>query len=394
MKILFLNHNLIWRGSFFRCLGFARELVKRGHQVEIWTVSDRVNLFGSVEDIDGVKIWKTPRWGKLGKHDGGYAIIDILTRMVAIFVGKWDVIHAFEHRPNVFIPWVIKRSLSSSTVFLADWSDWWTAGGIITAKRRFAWMDRVEQFIEEKSKSWADGVTVISTPLQERASSVGISTDDIALIPSGIDINSFPCLDRNECRKYHSLSPDKVVMGFVGFSLWDMQMLADTFALVKQQSSKSALLVIGGGVEESQKDIFRSRFTIDDEVLMPGVVPFEHVPQLLGCCDILLLPMQDNLANLARVPNKLMDYFAAGRPVVAPNLGDTAKYINQFNAGIVCDPNAGSMADTCISLINNELQMINTGRNARQAAENHFAYSHISDLWEKFYQMKFKSKKN
>lgn len=392
MKILFLNHNLIWRGSFFRCLGFARELVKQGHQVEIWTVSDRINLMGTVETIAGVRVWKTPRWGNVGKHDGGYAPVDILNRLLAITAGQWDIIHAFEHRPNVFLPWMWKRLLSPSTTFMADWSDWWTAGGIITAKRSMAWMDKAEQFIEEKSKRWADGVTVISHPLKERALSIGIPEDCIALIPSGIDVNTFPCLDKMECRKRLAIPLDKTLFGFIGFSLWDMQMLADTFAIVHQQKNTVCLLLIGGGVEEKQKDIFRSRFQIGVDVLMPGVVPFEHVPCYLGCCDFLLLPMEDNKANKARVPNKLTDYFAAGKPVIVSNVGDAAKYTRQYQAGMVCSPNAQSMAEACLQLMDCPDKADALGANARHAAENHFAYTVLIEVWIKFYRMKLKKK--
>ncbi len=393
MKILFLNHNLIWRGSFFRCLGFARELVKLGHRVDIWTVSNQHNPDGTIETIDGVRVWQTPRLGNPVKHDGGYSPWDIINRMLSVMGYQWDVIHAFEHRPNVFLPWMWKRFLrsnSSSTLFLADWSDWWTAGGIITAKRRYAWMDRAERVLEEKSKVWADGVTVISRPLYERALNIGISPDNIAWIPSGVDVESFPVLDKQESRRDVAFPQDKYIMGFVGFSLWDMQLLADMFEIICQKRNDICLVVIGGGVEEKQKDIFRSKFSLNNQVYLPGVVPFESIPKWLACCDVLLLPLEDNRANQARLPNKLMDYLAAGRPVLTTNVGDAAQIVHQNNAGAVCSPNAKAMAHECHTLLSHPDRVEQCGKNARKTAQNQFAYSHLAKKWLTFYQMQFK----
>ncbi len=145
MKILFLNHNIIWRGTFFRCLGFARELVRLGHQVEIWTVAREADLIGKTFTIDQVKIWQTPRWGNVGEHDGGYAIIDNIFRLFRSTFDSWDIVHAFDHRPNVLLPWLWQRYREKKrqeyTLFFSDWCDWWAGGGITTSRRTFAAID-------------------------------------------------------------------------------------------------------------------------------------------------------------------------------------------------------------------------------------------------------------
>jgi glycosyltransferase involved in cell wall biosynthesis len=60
---------------------------------------------------------------------------------------------------------------------------------------------------------------------------------------------------------------------------------------------------------------------------------------------------------------------------------------------MVCEANGESMAEKIITLIKDNEQTIDLGKNARQAAENHFSYSKLISLWEKFYQLKFKSVK-
>jgi len=392
MRILFLNHNLIWRGTFFRCLGFARELVKRGHEVDLWTTASDRHGYGIRMVEDGVRIWQTPRWRRLGGHDGGYAPVDNVARLIRACRCNWEVVHAFDHRPNVLLPWwwmrfrrrVIGRR--SVPLFVSDWCDWWTAGGITTGRRAWPAVDRIEQRIEEGSKRRADGVTVISSVLYERARGVGIPEERLLRLPSGVAVEKFPILDKEECRRRLGLPLDRSGLGFVGYSFWDLQMLAETFQRVRREHPGVFLLVIGGGVEEQAKDIFRKNFAIGEDVFLPGVVSFSEVPAYLASCDVHLLPMQNNLANRARLPNKLCDYFASGRPVAVSDVGEAAEYVRRYRAGLVGGETAEPLAQACLRLLNDPLLAETCGRQARCVAETELAYSTLTDSLLEFYQ--------
>ena len=342
-----------------------------------------------MEDIDGVRIWQTPRWSRLGSHDGGYAPVDNLARMLSIPTKSYDVIHAFDHRPNVILPWFIQKQLVNLTgkksLFVSDWCDWWTAGGITTSRRPFAIIDRWEQKIEEGSKRASDGVTVISSVLYERARRCGIPHDRLLVLPAGVQLEKFPVLDKASCRQQFGLPRDKMILGFIGFSLWDLELLADAFALIHAQYPQTVLLVIGGGVEESAKNIFHHRFRVGENVIMPGVIPFEQVPAYLCACDIQLLPMQDNLANQARIPNKLTDYYASGRAVVVSHVGDTGRYVQDQQTGITAGTDAGSFAQSVVQLIHNRKYCLEAGVRARSLAENEYSYSILTKKLMQFY---------
>lgn len=391
MRILLVNHNLIWRGSFFRCLGFGRELARRGHETHLWTVAREKTWQGAVETIGGVRVWRTPRWAPPGKHDGGYAPVDILSRLASAAAGRWDIVHAFEHRPNVLLPWLANRAASHvsrqrpAPAFLADWSDWWTGGGIITARRPMAWMDRAEAWVEEKSKLWAHGITVISPELERRALDIGATPARVRRIPAGVAVESFPPLNRAECRKRFNLPPDRPILGFAGFALWDMQLLADAFARVRKRRPDAALLVIGGGVEENAKDIFRRRFELGGDVFLPGVAPFGDIPALLQACDIQLLPMEDNPANRGRLPNKLMDYYASGRPSVVSNVGAAGQLVRENQTGIAAETGPEGLAAGCLELLDNPGEAKRMGATARQLAETVFNYSALTEELLAFY---------
>lgn len=391
MRILFLNHNLIWRGTFFRCLGFARELARRGAEVELWTCANRCDWSGERFELDGVRIWRTPRWGPLGAHDGGYSLLDNALRFVESSGKRWDVIHAFDHRPNVLLPWMwLKFQARFGTrdqrpLFVSDWCDWWTAGGITTARRPFAFIDRIEQRIEEGSKRISDGVTVISDVLRDRALDAGVSSERLLTLPAGVATERFPLLDRAECRAQLGLPDEAPLLGFIGLALWDLKLLADVFERVKQRRPDAVLLVAGGGAEAGAMNVLTERFEAGRDLIMPGVIEFSDVPCWLGACDALLLPMQDNLANRARVPNKLADYHAAGRPVVASRVGEAARWIVQFGTGLTART-ADEMAECCLNLVDNPMISSKLGRNGRLLAEHQWSYAELTACLLDFYQ--------
>ena len=101
MRILFLNHNLIGRGTYWRCFHLARELVKLGEEVTLVSASAEVCRTVRRETREGVSILITPRFAPPGTHDGGWAPVDILYRLGWIAAKRFDVIHAFAHRPSV-----------------------------------------------------------------------------------------------------------------------------------------------------------------------------------------------------------------------------------------------------------------------------------------------------
>jgi len=178
---------------------------------------------------------------------------------------------------------------------------------------------------------------------------------------------------------------DRPLLGFIGFSLWDMNLLAEAFQRIQEKAPEAALLVIGGGVEEQAIDVFRRRFTLGRDILLPGVVAFSEVPYYLGACDIQLLPMENTLANRARLPNKLFDYYASGRPIVVTDLGDTGRWIREHQTGLAVETGAEAFAEACLHWLENAAAARACGERARRLAETEYSYAVQSERLLLFY---------
>ncbi|MGC9326311.1 MAG: glycosyltransferase, partial [Candidatus Hinthialibacter sp.] len=117
-----------------------------------------------------------------------------------------------------------------------------------------------------------------------------------------------------------------------------------------------------------------------------GVAPFSEIPRYLCSCDIQLLPMNDTIANRARLPNKLCDYMASGRPVVSSDVGESSRIIKSFHIGKTAQGGFRELAEVCLHLMDHPEEALELGTKARIAAETHFSYARLTSLLCDFYK--------
>jgi len=306
---------------------------------------------------------------------------------------KWDLIHAFEHRPNVSVPALLSRL--RGTPLVTDWSDWWTKGGITTSRRRFRGLDELEgTWIEEGSKRISDRVTVVSQTLWERAKGIGISEEKLALIPSGCPHERIHSLPQGPCRREIPLPQDIKVVTFSGFAFWDFAFLVKAFKRVLRDYPDAVLQVIGQDKDSEIETIAKQELgEAVGQVRFAGRFSPERLEVPLAASDVQLLPLEDNLANRARWPIKFGDYLASGRPTVAPRVGDSAPILEREEAGIATEANPESFAEGILLLLNHPEQAREMGERARRLAEGPLSWEVQAKKLETLYIECTQSKK-
>ncbi len=411
MRILLLNHNLYQRGTYFRARAFAEWLAGAGHAVTLLTCADAPRLYSTQFTTTCTEI-RTPRWGRVGRHDGGYGPVDNLWRAGHALTHRYDAVVAFDHRPNVALPAWLARLRGRPIVF-ADWADWWTRGGILAGRRAWAWMDGLEARIEEGTKRHAAAVTVISRALYARARSLGIPEERLLLLPPASPIEAIRPQPAAACRARLGLPQDAPLILMAGHAVWDAEILLRAFEIVHKSIKNSQLAIVGSDREgrvarciagisagttaaaprNAGKDpsarlrgAAGGTQTYRDCVTVLPTVPFAELQHVLGAADVLALPMADTLANRGRFPNRLADYFAAGRAVVASNVGDVGAAVRESGAGWAVPPTAEGMAAGLCECLASPERRNDSARAARRAAEGPFAPDRRKLALLEFYQ--------
>ncbi len=384
MRLLFLNHNVIWRSTFYRCYHLGRYLVRRGHQVTIYTIHPTRRWGIEQIKLQGVQVVQFPDmfWG-IGRS--GWDPWDLWHRWRRVRNEKYDIVHAFDSRPVVIHPALAIKH--SGIPLVMDWADWWGRGGAIEERSNpliKILLGSIETWYEEHFRTYADGTTVISSALQERAVALGVRPETIKKITGGADVENFTPRDRNQARQALGIPVDMKIMAFMGFVHYDLELVLRAFCLIYRRD-KNVRLILVGKPSPLTRRIAREQ-GCESGIIEYGIVPYEKIPDYMGCADIFLLPFGRKQANIGRWPNKVGDYMAMGRPIVSSPVGEMEHLFNQEPIGRLACDTTEDFAEAAWELLQAPEICRKMGQAARAAAEQRYSWEYLAAGLEKFYE--------
>jgi len=221
-------------------------------------------------------------------------------------------------------------------------------------------------------------VITISRVLEQRALALGCSPGRVLYLPTGAAVDRIQPLPVVEARRQLGLPIDRHVVGFIGVGQGDMELVVGAL----RQLPGVGLMVIG---PRSTRLLELARASgVADRLRQTGFVPDEQVGLHLACADVMVLPLTDRAANRGRLPNKLLDYLAAGRPTVASPVGDIKTIMEEHAVGLLAGEN--DFAQAIASLLSSPETRAELGHNARRVAEEVFNWDRLIDRLESFYR--------
>ena len=377
LHVLMLNHNVVWRSTFFRAFYFARELADLGHDVTVATISAHRRMRVDAYDLEGVRIVETPDWG-IGLARTGWDPFDALWRRRRFLGTAFDVVHGFDCRPAVLVPSLALAR--RGTPWVSDWADCWGGDGGAVSQRK-SWIGRVafrrpETWLEESFRHRARAVTVTSRTLEARATALGIPAARVHYLPSGANVRTIPVGERIECRRSIGVAGDGPVACFVGFVQYDLELAIRAFAVARAAVPAARLLLVGPRNREAARLV--RDLGVADQIVDFGPRPFPEIPAFLGAADVLLLPMSDNLMNRARGPIKLGDYLAAGRPIVANPVGDLVDVFRADDVGLLAGQTPEEFGAAIAELLSDAPRASHMGATARRVAVDKYAWRRLA----------------
>jgi glycosyltransferase involved in cell wall biosynthesis len=397
MKALLLTHNLRDRGSYFRAYEIGRRLAQRGHVVDFGYVSEVKKYRPSVaEELWGRGVLRRiefPHKTLFNDRQEGWGLFDIFWRLLQVFKERYDFGYAFSHKPDCILPFLLGRPACSK--FVLDWSDWWSGPeglfqACVLTSAAFQSLPRpqrllrrcvfgLEQWWEPRVWRVADAVTLISSEFfQHPAVAPEELRQKAYVMHSGAPLEHILPRDKQEARRRCRLSfpAEAVVFGYVANFHTDEQLLLEAFARLLMTRKDAFLLVVGSDFEATSPAVHES---IKHRLLHVGRKPFERIGDYLAAADVLLLPLSDIALNRARYPHKLSDYVAAGRPLVACDVGETGRLLARYHIGLLTEPTAYGFSKGMQSMIELKDEWENIGAQVREAAEKYFSWDRLCE---------------
>jgi len=360
MKILLLNANRVGIGTYHRALHFGRALARQGHEVVLMTVSNDSRFRARTRtDSPRFTIVECPNFldELLPWHASG--VLDIALRIREVWSGGYDVVYAFEYQPNISIPVLLARRFKRF-VLISDWCDWHAGASYHFGGYKLA--HAIDRRFEEYIRHRADFVTTINRTLQDRAHAIGIPAERVAIVGEGVDPSYIVPGDRDAARTGLGL-PGGALIG----TIRDAALAIEVLCAALRELPRARLLVIGSDPDGARAEARRAG--VEDRMIATGRVSDDDLPRYLAACDVLALPLEDNLINRGRWPHKLGDMLAAERPVVTTMAGEFPALIAEHGAGLVVELSSAGFATAIADVLARPASHLAMARRGRALIE-------------------------
>lgn len=160
--------------------------------------------------------------------------------------------------------------------------------------------------------------------------------------------------------------------------------LVQAFQRVNTQVPKSHLLLIGGLSDTEYVNQVRSQITelhLEDHVTLLG--PRNDVPQILQQCDVGVLA-----STSEGLPVSLLEYGAAGLPVVVTDVGQCGDVVDQGKAGVMVPPSEPDQhANAMIGLLQDPKNRASLADRFHQRVKSKYGADSVINALLKIYDM-------
>ncbi len=394
MKVLYFHqHFSTPRGAAGnRSYWMARRLVERGHEVTMVCGSSQTGDRG----LDG-PFYRGMREGMVdGIHviefDLSYSNADSFIKRTRTFLWfavrsigvalfeKYDLVFATSTPLTAGIPGIFARWMRKKP-FVFEVRDLWPElpreMGVIT-NPVVLWLMGILEWTSCRSARRLIG---LSPGIVKGIARLGVSEENIAMIPNGCDLEIFGCSDWPW--RPVGVEKDALMAVFTGAHgiANGLDAVLDAGAELKRRKRDDIKLVLVGDGKLKPDLQARAREEGIDNVIFHPPVKKYHLAGLMADADI---GMQI-LANVPAFyygtsPNKFFDYIAAGLPVLNNYPGWLAEMIKQYKCGFAVPPeDPAAFADALEQAGSDREELKAMGKRARVLAEKQFGRKKLAD---------------
>jgi lipopolysaccharide/colanic/teichoic acid biosynthesis glycosyltransferase/glycosyltransferase involved in cell wall biosynthesis len=378
MKILFVTQ---WfePEPTFKGLLFVKELVARGHEVQVLTGFPNYPG-GKVYPGYRIRPWVREKMGGIDilrvalypSHNtsGVQRALNYLSFAVSasvigtLSVKKADVMYVYHPPVTVGLAAAI-IGFVRRIPFVYDIQDLWpdtvAASGMLRNSTSLGMLGGLCQFVYRR----ASHITVLSPGFKRTLIERDVPSGKVDVIYNWSD----------EATLKNTNAPVERLSGADRFGI----LFAGTMGLAQGLDSvlraaqicqttvpTAEFVFMGGGVDRSRLQRQAEEMKLDNVRFLPRH-PMEAMGGILAGADALLVHLKDDPLFGITIPSKTQAYLAAGKPILMAVRGDAAEIVKQSESGVLCEPdNPKSIADAVKKLVSaGSERLAEMGKNGR-----------------------------
>ncbi len=358
-RVLMFIQSLELGGSETQCVEVARQLARNGYSVTVGCLRAGGPLRTRLQEA-GLECVEFPVRGSLLRPN---AIIQMLKLVIFIWRRKFSVVHTNDLYSNLFaVPaaWLARVPVIISS--RRDLARWW-------------WYTPVRRKILRKVQELSTHILVNSEAVRRDVMTRdGFGADKIFVVYNGIDAEKYSrgTVNREQLLPGTS-SKDKLIIMVANMQigLKGHSDLIETARTVLGEHPEVRFLLAGDG---------EMRAFFEDQVRAAGVdhafIFLGHrtdVPALLSCCDVGVLA-----SRAEGLPNAVLEYLAAGLPVVATSVGGVPEIIENEVSGLLVPPeNPPALSAAILRVLNDDKLRERLGKAGRERVVADFNFAEL-----------------
>ena len=386
----------------FKGLLFARELVARGHQVEVLTgfpnypggkvyPGYRVRPWVR-EKLDGIDVLRVALYPS---HDNSgfervlnYASFALSAAVIGTaLIRKPDVMYVYHPPITVGLASAVIGFLRR-TPFIYDIQDLWpdtvAASGMMSNPTALGLLCNLCKFVYRR----ASHITTLSPGIKDTLALRGVPPGKMDVIYNWCDEDSVR--GRTELPTERLGGTDRFCVLFAG-TMGHAQGLESVLlaAQICRTSVPAAeFLFIGGGVDRPRLERIAEEMQLDNVRFLPRQ-PMQAMGGILAGADALLVHLKDDPLFRITIPSKTQAYLAAGKPILMGVGGNAADLVNQSQSGVLCQPgDPRSIADAVKKMVDaSPAELASMGRKGKAFYDRALSLSVGAGEFDRIFQM-------
>ena len=393
MNIWYLSAYDQPKGQSSRTYDFSRELVRRGHEVTMFTNSychfthmERLapRERWRIEEIDGIRVvWlRTVHYTGNGWRRGANMISNVWRSI--------QVARTLPEKPDVVIGpsvpigtgWAASKiARMKDAAFIFEVRDVWPQALVDLGVLRLNSLPyKLFRCVEKYLYRQAQRISAVLPLTWKHVSDSGADSNKVCWIPNGADLERFANL-----RTYNGGQFPLTAMYIGGFSsTHDVSTILKAAKVLQERGiNEYRFVVVGGGRQRSDCEIEAIALMLRN-VEFKDPVPKSDVPYVQMSADVLIACVKNTpVYQFGINSNKIYDYLASARPIIfsgnAPN-----DPVVESGAGFSIPPED---PDAMVGALQKLLEMspaerIEMGKRGRRYVENEFDMRKLADRME------------
>ena len=231
-----------------------------------------------------------------------------------------------------------------------------------------------------RALSGADAVLGVSRALCEKVEEMG-SVARGTVVSNGADADRFALTDEIRAELSHlrlslNVGENNIVL-FVGNLIFPkgIRELLSAFREVLRVRPETLLVFVGNTLEKEYVRATTERYGIADRVRVIGTVNPEEIPKWMHLADVFVLP-----SHTEGMPNVVLEAMAAGKPVIAADVGGVKEVVQNGVSGILLPPrDAKLLAVAMLDLLSNEDVAARMGAHGRARIQSSFTLERTAE---------------